>query len=172
MPLIDKYSVVSNTDSGRVDQVDIHIPSWVYDSVVRDKQAPQILTLNLDYFLISQGLGRFIYRLARRSAGREVARYSMSEVHKRSGSLQAMPQFAQLLRELVDKTKVIPFPDYDLDLISGLLCTSMLRQEFVDRVSWRTPDTSKCSPAFRQGFWQNRTSPILDRTSSIVAPYI
>ena len=119
MPLIDKYRVVSETTNGHVDEIEIYIPVWVYDAVVREKGTPQILTLNPDYFLISQGLGRVVYRLARRAAAKAEARYSIAEVHKRSGSPQALPQFAQMLRQLVASTKIFPLPDYDLDLIEG-----------------------------------------------------
>jgi plasmid replication initiation protein len=119
MPLIDKYRVVSETANGHVDEIEIYIPVWVYDAVVREKGTPQILTLNPDYFLISQGLGRVVYRLARRAAAKDEARYSIAEVHKRSGSPQALPQFAQMLRQLVASTKIFPLPDYDLDLIEG-----------------------------------------------------
>ncbi|KRQ01305.1 replication protein [Bradyrhizobium pachyrhizi] len=119
VPFIDKYRVVSETANGHIDQVEIHIPMWIYDMVVRGKGAPQILTLHPDYFLISQGLGRMVYRLARRAAGRGEARYSISEVRKRSGSPQALPQFAQMLKQLVANTKVFPLPDYDLDFVGG-----------------------------------------------------
>jgi len=119
VPLIDKYRVVSQTSNGHIDHVEIYIPSWVYDSVVREKGAPQILTLNPDYFLISLGLGRMVYRLARRAAGRGEARYSIEEVHKRSGSPQALPQFTQMLKQLVANSNTVPFPDYDLKLVEG-----------------------------------------------------
>lgn len=119
VPLIDKYRIVSETSNGNIDEIEIYIPTWVYDMVVREKGAPQILTLNPDYFLISQGLGRMVYRLARRAAAKAEARYSIEEVHKRSGSPQALPQFSQMLRQLVTSTKMFPFPDYDLDLVDG-----------------------------------------------------
>jgi hypothetical protein len=119
VPLIDKYMVVGETSSGHIDNLEIYIPTWVYDSVVREKGAPQILTLNPDYFLISQGLGRVVYRLARRAAGKSEARYSIAEIHKRSGSPQALPQFTQMLRHLVMNSQMFPLPDYDLDLVEG-----------------------------------------------------
>lgn len=119
VPLIDKYRVVSQTSTGYIDGVEIYIPSWVYDSVVREKGAPQILTLNPDYFLISLGLGRMVYRLARRAAGRGEARYSIAELHKRSGSPQGLPQFTQMLKQLVTHSEAVQFPDYDLSLVEG-----------------------------------------------------
>jgi len=137
VPLIDKYRIVSETAGGHVDEIEIHIPMWVYDMVVREKGAPQILTLNPDYFLISQGLGRVIYRLARRAAGKGEARYSIGEVHKRSGSHQGLPHFSHMLRQLVSSTKLFPFPDYDLDLVDGA-DRQLLRMRFREEGAVKT----------------------------------
>ena len=119
MSLIQDYRTVSRTTTGNVDQVEIEIPDWVYDGVVRQKWNPQILTLNADYFLISQGLGRYLYRLSKRAAGKTVARYGMTEIHKRSGSKQALPQFAHQVRKFVESTKIAPLPEYNLEIIPG-----------------------------------------------------
>lgn len=119
MSLVQDYRIVSRTTTGNVDQVEIVIPEWVYDGVVREKGNPQILTLNADYFLISQGLGRYLYRLSKRAAGKQIARYGMTELHKRSGSKQALPQFAHQVRKFVESTKVAPLPEYDLEIIPG-----------------------------------------------------
>ena len=120
MPLIQTFKVISKTTTGNIDQVEIGIPDWVYNGVVREKGNPQILTLNPEYFLITQGIGRFIYRLARRAAGKSgIARYGLKELHKRSGSTQGLPQFAFQVRQFVSSTRMFPFPDYDLELVSG-----------------------------------------------------
>ena len=119
MSLVQDYKIVSRTTTGNVDQVEIIIPEWVYDGVVREKGNPQILTLNADYFLISQGLGRYLYRLSKRAAGKQVARYGMTELHKRSGSKQGLPQFAHHIRKFVESTRVAPLPEYDLEIIPG-----------------------------------------------------
>lgn len=120
MPLIQTFKVISKTTTGNIDQVEIGIPDWVYNGVVREKGNPQILTLNPEYFLITQGIGRFIYRLARRAAGKSgLARYSVRELHKRSGSTQGLPQFTFQVRQFVSSTRMFPFPDYDLELVAG-----------------------------------------------------
>ncbi|OPH84350.1 replication initiator protein A [Nitrobacter vulgaris] len=141
VPLIDKYRVVSSTANGHIDHVEINIPTWVYDSVVREKGTPQILTLNPDYFLITLGLGRVVYRLARRAAGRTEARYSIGEIHKRSGSPQALPQFTQMLKQLVAHSKMFPFPDYDLDFIDGQR-GQLLRMRFRGEGAHSSKETS------------------------------
>lgn len=120
MPLIQTYKVISKTSSGNIDMVEIGIPDWVYNGVVRQKGNPQILTLNPEYFLITQGIGRFIYRLARRAAGKSgTAKYGLRELHKRSGSTQGLPQFTFQVRQFVSSTRMFPFPDYDLELVAG-----------------------------------------------------
>ena len=118
-PLFGEYRVISKTNSGRVDQIEISIPDWVYLSIVRIDQSLPLLTLSPDYFLISSGLGRFIYRLARKAAGKDEARYTAYELHKRSGSSQEYRFFLRDLKELVKRTRAFPMPDYDLDLETG-----------------------------------------------------
>jgi plasmid replication initiation protein len=118
-PLIGEYRVVSRTESGRIEEIEITIPDWVYLSVAGSEKVLPLLTLNPDYFLISSGLGRFVYRLARKAAGKGEARYAVRELHKRSGSSQEFRFFLRDLRELVTRTQAFPMPDYDLMLLAG-----------------------------------------------------
>ena len=118
-PMIGGYRVVSRTGSNKADQVEIVIPDWVYLSVVKSDKALPLLTLNQDYFLISSGLGRFIYRLARKAAGKDEATYSVRELHKRSGSIMELRFFLRDLKDFVARTQAFPMPDYDLALLDG-----------------------------------------------------
>ena len=118
-PLISEYSVISKTNTGKVDQIEIRIPDWVYSSVVRAEKALPLLTLNPDYFLISSGLGRFIYRLARKAAGKDEARYTTRDLHKRSGSPQEFRFFLRDIKQFVTRTQTFPMPDSDLSLERG-----------------------------------------------------
>lgn len=118
-PLISGYSVVSRTGANRIETIEITIPDWVYLSVVRNEKTLPLLTLHEDYFLISSGLGRFIYRLARKAAGKTEAHYSVKELHKRSGSTQEFRKFSYDLKEFIIRTQAFPMPDYDLALVDG-----------------------------------------------------
>lgn len=118
-PMIGGYRVVSRTDKDKIDTIDITIPDWVYLSVVKADKTLPLLTLHEDYFLISSGLGRFIYRLARKSAGQKEWRFSVKELHKRSGSSQDFRKFAYDLRQFVQRTQAFPMPEYDLSLVDG-----------------------------------------------------
>lgn len=118
-PLITGYSVVSRTGANKIDLIEITIPDWVYLSVVNNERTVPLLTLHEDYFLISSGIGRFIYRLARKAAGQSEAIYSIREIYKRSGSSQEYRKFSYDLREFVTRTQAFPMPDYDLTLQEG-----------------------------------------------------
>lgn len=115
-PLIGRYKVVSRTNQDRIDQVEIEVPEWVYEGVVRPDGKPTILTLNPDYFLLSRPITKFIYRLARKAAGDTTACYSLKELHKRSGAKVPMRKFRQTIQEIVDAAETTPLPDYDLIL--------------------------------------------------------
>lgn len=118
-PMIGGYSVVSRTGANKIETIEITIPDWVYTSVVRNEKTLPLLTLHQDYFLISSGLGRFIYRLARKAAGKTEATYSVRELHRRCDSTQELRKFAYDLREFVTRTQAFPMPDYDLTLVEG-----------------------------------------------------
>jgi plasmid replication initiation protein len=115
-PLIGRYKVVSRTTQDRIDQIEIEIPNWVYEGIVKPDGKPSILTLNADYFLINRPIAKFIYRLARKAAGETEARYSLAELHKRSGSKLPPHKFRQAVEEIVNDAQLTPLPDYDLML--------------------------------------------------------
>ncbi len=119
-PLISRYKVVSRTRQDKIDQVEIDIPDWVYTGVVTPHAAPSILTLNTDYFLIAKPLARYIYRIARKSAGQSgVAEYGLETLHHRSGSMMPFRKFRESVLGIVEAAKTDPFPDYDLVVLDG-----------------------------------------------------
>lgn len=118
-PLIGRYKVVSRTTQDKIDQVEIDIPTWVYEGVVQPEGKPSILTLNPDYFLIAKPIARFIYRLARKAAGQTEAFYTLKDLHQRSGSQLPFRKFRHTVEEIVTGTGSDPLPDYDLVLRPG-----------------------------------------------------
>ncbi|MEL6435936.1 MAG: replication initiator protein A [Pseudomonadota bacterium] len=118
-PLIGRYKVVSRTTQDRIETVEIDVPSWVYDGVVKPDGAPSILTLNPDYFLIAKPIARFIYRLARKAAGQGEAFYTMADLHYRSGTKLPIAKFQKAVETIVSNAELDPIPDYDLTLIRG-----------------------------------------------------
>ena len=108
--LISSYKVLSRTDTGRISEVEIEAPQWIYDRIVEEKQ-PDVLTVHPDYFLIDPGIGRFIYRLARRAAGKGAAKWSFQTIYERSGSTGTLKKFCQNLRKIIERDDL---PEYQL----------------------------------------------------------
>ncbi|WP_242011595.1 replication initiator protein A [Acetobacter fallax] len=98
--LISSGRVVSYTDTGQIQSVEITIPDWLYQEIVESK-TPNVLTVHPDYFLIEPGIGRFLYRLARRAAGRTEAKWSFQTIYDRSGSTGTFKKFSENLRKII-----------------------------------------------------------------------
>jgi plasmid replication initiation protein len=114
--LINGYETVSYADNGRLASVSIEVPQWLYNEVVEAK-APAVLTVHPQYFLIEPGIGRFLYRLARRAAGKSRAKWSFQTIYERSGSTGTAKKFAFTLRGLIAANDL---PEYILTEESGL----------------------------------------------------
>lgn len=119
-PLIGRFKVVSRTLNNFIDEVEIEIPEWVYEGVVTHDEAPSILTLHPDYFLISRPIARFIYRLARKACGTSgVAEYGLRTLYDRSGSQMPFGKFCKMVADIVAETRSTPLPDYDIAIAQG-----------------------------------------------------
>ena len=113
--LINGYETVSYADNGRLTSVSIEVPQWLYNEVVEVK-SPAVLTVHPEYFLIEPGIGRFLYRLARRAAGKARARWTFKLIYERSGSVGTFKEFCRILRKLIASNDL---PDYTLAEVLG-----------------------------------------------------
>ena len=107
--LISSYSVISYTRSGKVGEVQIEVPEWLFCQICENDM--DVLTVNPDYFSIECGVGRFVYRLARRVAGRDLARWTFKKIYERSGSSGEQKKFNYFLRVLIKNNCL---PEYEL----------------------------------------------------------
>ncbi len=108
--LISDYTVLSQTDTGKVASVEIEAPRWLYKEVIEGKR-PDVLTVHPDYFLIDPGIGRFVYRLARRAAGKGGAKWAFQTIYDRSGSAGTFKEFCRILRRIIQANDL---PEYEL----------------------------------------------------------
>lgn len=108
--LIARYRVLSRTDTKKISSVEIEAPEWIYREVVNSRK-PDVLTVHPDYFLIEPGIGRYLYRLARRAAGSTDAKWSFQTLYERSGSSGTFKKFCQNLRRIVESNDL---PEYTL----------------------------------------------------------
>ena len=108
--LISSYKVLSRTDNGRVVAVDIEAPRWLHQEITEGRR-PDVLTVHPDYFLIDPGIGRFVYRLARRAAGKRAAKWAFQTIYERSGSAGTFKEFCRILRKIIQANDL---PEYEL----------------------------------------------------------
>jgi len=95
---------------GRADGIDLIVPDWFYRAVLDDAL---VLTIDREYFKLTGGLERWLYRIVRKHAGRQRAgwRFDFRHLHGKSASLSPFKRFAFELRDLARRQ---PLPGYRL----------------------------------------------------------
>jgi len=85
---------------------------------VVEVKSPAVLTVHPEYFLIEPGIGRFLYRLARRAAGKARAKWSFQTIYERSGSTGDFKKFTFNLRRLIkaNACRNAPLPSWRASL--------------------------------------------------------
>ena len=100
--------------AGRARGIELILPDWFYAGVIVDRL---VLTIDREYFTLTGGLERWLYRLVRKHGGRQ--RYGWSfdfrHLHLKSGCLSPYKRFAFELRDIVRRQ---PLPGYQLDYIA------------------------------------------------------
>jgi hypothetical protein len=113
--LVDSWRVIEKTAGGKMVAVEVTLPEWLYRSV----KAKQVLTLSPDYFRIRKPVDRRIYELARKHCGsQEKWQCTVSTLHEKSGSTDALRNFRGAVRALVDADEL---PDYRIRMDDDLV---------------------------------------------------
>lgn len=95
---------------GRIEGVEIVLPEWFYRGVV-DRSL--VLSIDPAYFRLTGGIERWLYRVARKHAGRQPGGwvFELAHLHLKSGSLARPSDFALDIRRIVGRQ---PLPGYRL----------------------------------------------------------
>ena len=114
----------------------ITLSNWVYEGIVNEKS---LLTMHQDYFLISGGLERALYRIARKHAGDQETGWTcrVSVLDEKSGSDSAPKEFNRMLRKIIDANEL---PDYETSFVTagdGSPAVHFLRRTAADRAKLR-----------------------------------
>ena len=99
-------------------RVILTLPDWLYNAVVKERR---ILAVPPEYFSLTGGIERFMWRVSRRHGGNTKTqpggwRMTMKELWDRSGSSDRKPNFALTVRRIVRENKL---PGYDLSCFRG-----------------------------------------------------
>ena len=92
----------------------IELPPWIYNAIVRQGD---ILAVHPDYFQLTGGLERWLYRLARKAvpdkAEPPAIRFKMETLHTRSGVTNNLAYFAFAIRKIAAKQSL---PEYGVQV--------------------------------------------------------
>jgi plasmid replication initiation protein len=108
---INEWEELTRSD-GRVEGMEFVLPDWFYRGVI-DRSL--VLTIDPAYFRLTGGIERWLYRVARKHAGRQPGGwlFDIPHLHEKSGSLARVSDFALQLRRIVLRQ---PLPGYRLRL--------------------------------------------------------
>lgn len=100
---------------GRSLGIELILPDWFYAGVIDDAL---VLTIDRQYFDLTGGLERWLYRLVRKHGGRQNDGWSFDvpHLHLKSGSLSPLRRFRFELRAIVQRQ---PLPGYRLALVDN-----------------------------------------------------
>ena len=100
------------TAGGRSLGLEFVLPDWFYQGVL-DRRL--VLTIDPAYFRLTGGIERWLYRIARKHAGRQAEgwRFEVRHLHAKSASQARYSDFALDIRRLVQRQ---PLPGYRLEI--------------------------------------------------------
>lgn len=78
------------------------LPTWLYEGILNHKL---VLSIDPEYFLMTSGIDRWLYRIFRKHAGVQENgwRFTMRQLHKKSGTTQRFSNFALEVRHAVQR---------------------------------------------------------------------
>jgi plasmid replication initiation protein len=99
-------------DSGRPTGMSLTLPQWLYEGII---EGGGVLSIHEDYFLLTGGIERWLYRVARKHAGSQEMgwQFTMQQLYIKSGSAARLSDFAIDVRKVVAADNL---PEYALAL--------------------------------------------------------
>ena len=124
------------TRSGRVEGMEFVLPEWLYQGIV-DRRL--VLAIDPDYFELTGGIERWLYRVARKHAGRQTHgwRFDLRHLHAKSGSLARYSDFAIDVRAIARRQ---PLPGYRIAIERNLDAEELVHIRPVEKLWVNSPD--------------------------------
>lgn len=110
---LDKWTLEVDPDTDQPRGMTITLSDWVYEGIMGERS---LLTMHQDYFLLSGGLERVLYRIARKHAGNQRSGWTcrVEVLRDKTGSDSKPKEFNRMLRKVVETNQL---PDYALEMV-------------------------------------------------------
>jgi plasmid replication initiation protein len=105
---LESWTEVTDDHSGETIGMTMTLPDWLFQGIV---MKGGVLTIHEDYFLLTGGIERWLYRVARKHAGHQETgwQFTMRQLHEKSGSSSRVSDFALDVRKVVELNSL---PEY------------------------------------------------------------
>ena len=111
---LDKWTLEMDPETDQPRGMTITLSDWVYDGIMGERS---LLTMHQDYFLLTGGLERALYRIARKHAGNQKGGWTcrVGVLRDKTGSDSKPKEFNRMLRKVVEADQL---PDYAVEMAS------------------------------------------------------
>ena len=109
---IDQWTEEVEESTNRTKHMTITLSDWMYEGIIQDGG---VLAIHPDYFLLTGGLERCLYRVARKHVGRQNIPWfiSLSTLYTKTGSSGTPKEFTRMIRKIAQEDSL---PEYHLFL--------------------------------------------------------
>lgn len=109
---LDGWTLEVDSETDQPRGMTITLSNWVYEGIVRERS---LLTMHQDYFLLTGGLERALYRIVRKHAGQQRGGWScrVGLLREKTGSDSKAKEFNRMLRKIIEANQL---PDYSLSM--------------------------------------------------------
>lgn len=109
---LESWTEVIDEATGEPTGMTLTLPDWLFDGIA---MKGGVLTIHEDYFLLTGGIGRWLYRVARKHAGHQQIgwQFTMRQLYEKSGASSRFSDFAIDVRKVVEEDSL---PEYALTI--------------------------------------------------------
>jgi plasmid replication initiation protein len=109
---LDKWTLEVDPDTDQPRGMTITLSDWVYEGIMGERS---LLTMHQDYFMLTGGLERALYRIARKHAGNQKGGWTcrVEVLRDKTGSDSKPKEFNRMLRKVVEADQL---PDYAMHM--------------------------------------------------------
>jgi plasmid replication initiation protein len=109
---LESWTETIDEATGEPTGMTLTLPDWLYSGIVA---RGGVLTIHEDYFLLTGGIERWLYRVARKHGGNQIDGWSftMRQLYEKSGSSARPSDFALDIRRIVAANQL---PEYELSI--------------------------------------------------------
>jgi len=111
---LDSWDYDETGDDEKAKGMHLTLSNWIYEGILNEGG---ILAIHPDYFRLTGGLERALYRIARKHAGKQPQGFtcSIETLHAKTGSDSSPKKFGEMLRKIITRDGL---PEYHLRLLT------------------------------------------------------